>query len=456
MGTAMKRNSDIDKERFDDAMTDAFRNAPSCGDFGEIDTLRRRRMMNRILSASPPPKVHGLDDFQARSRDRINRWFWVAAAVFVAAVAVGIVVNVMLTPAPTAPPVTPTVNVTEGQRWFGEVVRAGESVIVDARSTSNHARIPVDRAIFTNGDNALLRLPTGIDWWMSAHSEGRVAAVAETQIEVAVNNGESWFQVDPKRKDAPAFIVQTPLGRIHITGTIFVVDVTPSEVSVTLLKGQVWIVRHSGQKSLLKSGRMMHLGNGHQTELAVSEIERYHKHLITLAWDNDIRLPNSPTDNKALETDSSVQGAGKNKKALMTPASENRTIPMTVQQMHREIQSARTRGNWERVASLYRKIIKTSPGSEAAIVSRVSLGEVYLTKLHRYNDALKQFNRYIQSNHQALLQEALYGKCTTLKAQKNGLGEQKCLERFVQRFPSTFQSADARVRLKALNKDSGK
>ncbi|MBN2718153.1 MAG: FecR domain-containing protein [Deltaproteobacteria bacterium] len=432
----MTRKSEIGVDIFDNAMADVFRNGPECGDFGQIEELRRRRMMNHILAA-PASRAPYLDDKFKPVPQRRTGWIWLAAAVIVGAIGIALVTRMMIFPSQSA------LMATSDASWFGEVLTAGNGIEMDGRFVMANAPVPIGKLIRTNTENATLRLPTGIDWAMSANSEGKVISAGENRIDVSVLAGESWFRVDPNR-NGPAFAVQTRLGRIHITGTIFVVNATPADVTVTLLKGQVWVQRNTGERDLIKAGHVLHMSSGRQTDLAVDEQARHQQQLSALSWEGRAV---AASDDSLVQRD---DGAGILTKKDLTGIAASKNRKSNLQRIHREIQACRRSGDWTKAVSLYQQLIRSAPASEAAKVSRVSLGDIYLTKLHRYNDALSQFNRYIRSGHRALLPEAMYGKCRALRSLHNSDGERKCLQSFVQSFPGAIQATDARARMKSL------
>ncbi|MBN2525719.1 MAG: FecR domain-containing protein [Deltaproteobacteria bacterium] len=435
----------IETYEFDDAMTDVFRNSPDWGACGTIDDVRRRRMMNNILSRAPSvlaerqmPDIFE-HDTQSTS-GRFKKVVLLAAAFILGLVVTGIFVSgINLSESNTN--VSPVTDL-----WFGEVLeKSGALSLGDVPAPAN-APIPVGKSIMTQDGTAMMRLPTGIDWWMRQSGHGKVVAAESTHILAEVLDGESWFRVDPNRV-GPSFSLNTRLGRIDVTGTIFVVHATPSDVSVSLLKGEVWVTRYSGERVLVKTGHTVTLSDGRQTEIPVVEQQSLDEQLVRLSWkDKNIGHDASVTD----ASDAQHLKSGRKSLGMSGGFAKYSGRNLDIQQIHREIQKYRKIGDWNRVAVLYRQLIQSAPGSEAAMVSRVALGNVYQVKLHRYNDALQQFNRYIRSGHTALLPEAIYGKCTTLKSTRNISAEKKCLETFVSEFPGAFQSRDAKNRLDAL------
>lgn len=437
MDATMTWKSDVENQKFDRAMIDAFNDDPACGAFGEIEELRRRRMMNEILAATPRVKTVRESEV-VDGRGTAAKRLWIAAAVIVGLIGAGLLVKEKVFSA------SKDITIAETESYFGEVFEENGNIFMDGRLSSLHAPIPVGKSIRTQEGNARLRLPTGIEWWMSGGSTGKIESAGEQKIDVAVLNGENWFRVDPTR-EGPAFTVKTPLGKIHVTGTIFVVRTTPEDVTVALLKGEVWVTRNSNERNLVKTGYLFHLSDGTQSPLSDIEEQYFSNQRAKLAWGT---MPPSGTPKASSRSFASKSGVRKNMDR--TAAMEAWTGNQDIQRIHSEIQSQRRRGNWEKVAALYQQIIQIAPSSEAALVSRVSLGDVYLTRLHRYNDALLHFNRYIRSGKRALLPEAMYGKCLVLKSLGRTTGEQKCLDIFIRKFPDSFQVAGAKERKEAL------
>lgn len=449
MGATMKRNRTADGFDFDRAMTDVFQQYPEQGEFGVVDELRRRRMINRILSPVIARELPSAERYFFDHRQ--NRKWWGIAAVAVVVVVVA-VASVFLWADDNASAENNPIPLEKS--YFGEVAEDSNNLFLDNHRASFRSALPIGKSIHSKDGSAGLQLPTGITWWMAQGSRGKIAEADATHINVSLQLGESWFNVDPQRK-GPAFFVTTPLGRIQITGTIFVVRTTPTEVIVTLLKGQVWIDRTDGKRSLLKAGHEMRLRGGIETALSQEEKNTLQQHLDALAWETPSAMevgPNEKPDelnpavtiiDTACENPSPVQ----NRNSPATP--KNNVID--VSRIHKKIQANRKTGNWNRVAALYQKLIQSAPGSAAAIVSRVSLGEVYLTRLHRYNDALFHYKRYIQSGHKTLLPEATYGKCISLNALGNKKSERRCLQSFVRKFPHALQVPDAQKRIDAIS-----
>ncbi|MBN2341649.1 MAG: FecR domain-containing protein [Deltaproteobacteria bacterium] len=432
----MKQHIDIPNRQFDDAVTDAFRDAPACGAFGTIDDLSRRRAVNHIVQKAASA-ARNVSEVHPRWTHRRVR----AAGAIAAVLVLGIALTWYLVLFGSASPAA-----LSAASYFGEVQTVHGAVFIDDDSAYRHAPLPVEKPMRTAEGTALLRMPTGIDWWMASHAAGKINRLEFNQLHVSVSSGENWFRVDPERQ-GPAFSVLTPMGRIHVTGTIFVVRVTADDVVVTLLKGKVLVQDAQQTPHEVQTGYSIHLQNGQTVPVSENEQAQLRQQLATLHWEESTATPtltaaSSTVDNSATG-DTSVAVS-----ASVQPATTDK--PADIKQLHMSIQNARKAGDWKKVAGLYKRLIRTSPAGDAAIVSRVSLGDVYLSRLHRYGDALSQYDYYIQSRHPTLLPEATYGKCLALKAMKQSAREQQCLEQFVRRFPGVLQVESARSRLSVL------
>lgn len=437
----MRRQSHIETEPFDRALSEAFQGDPACGAFGTIDDLRRRRMINDLLHAATQAE-YSTKSLPNGRKDRTRRLALGAAAAALAFAILGGVLFGYLNSRDNAVPPSP-------ETYFGEVQAQEGIVWIGGRTAQMHAPLPVGKSIRVEDGAASLRLPTGIEWRMENHSEGRIAFLDDERLEVKVLSGESWFRVNPMRV-GPAFSVSTKMGRIEVTGTIFAVNAGPSEVRVTLLKGEVWVIRASGERNRVKTGYALEIGEGRHHALAPEEVSRLQHRLHRLDWQPEA------APETALPSQGSVALGAENADTRVehTPRGEGSVPKAGSHDIMVEIQTQRKLHNWGRVAALYRRLIQSSPTGETAIVSRVSLGEVYLNKLHQHNEALSQFDKYLRTGHTALVPEALYGRCNALKALGQTAQERRCLDRFTRQFPGALRASDARARLDALRSQS--
>ncbi len=429
----MKREDNFETTTFENALSDVFQDDPEGGAFGSFDDLSRRRMVNDILTlaANAPATRFG------EPLRKGNAYLWrigVAAAVLCT---LGAALFAGFRHSEAKIPSQPV--------YFGEVQAVGGALYFDERPVGVNAPIPVTEPIRSEKGPALLRLPTGITWQLGDHGRGEIASLSSKRLQVTVAAGESWFRVDPKRS-GPAFSVNTSMGRIDVTGTIFVVNVDPSEVRVTLLRGSVWVTRTDGKREKVETGYVLHLREAKQQALSAETSRRMTDRLRALAWMEDA---SAATPIAVLDVEREHLSNLGVTKGASGPTREEPTRP-DARQLLKEIQAQRKQRNWGRVASLYNKLIRQAPSSETAVVSRVSLGEVYLTKLQQYKEALAQFDSYLQSGHTALLPEASFGRCNAFRSLRRRDQEIQCLDGFLKQFENSFQAPDARARLQTL------
>ena len=435
----MKRENNIETAQFDRAVSDAFQSAPDCGAFGAFDDLSRRRMMNEILDlAAKAPSPADVDTGVRRRPVRVLAMGAAAAVIMSLAGLWGFGV------------LSSTSRETSASRptYFGEVQNLRGALYFDESPAAINDPVPVDKSIRTAQSTALLRLPTGISWQMESHSQGEIAPLTVNRLQVTVRSGESWFRVDPARK-GPAFSVMTPMGRIDVTGTVFVVNADPSDVRVTLLKGKVQVTDSAGNTYWVAAGHVMHLREQTQYALPLDAQRRMQERLVELFGSTEkatVATNSDGTPADGMDTEARPDKVDADDAPPRHPPAAGRTS----HQLLAEIQRQRRARNWGKVAGLYKRLIQSAPGSETAVVSRVSLGEIYLSKLQQYKDALFHFDKYLQSGHTALLPEASYGRCSALKAMGNREREIQCLDGFIKRFAGAFQAPKARARLEVL------
>ncbi|MBN2718067.1 MAG: FecR domain-containing protein [Deltaproteobacteria bacterium] len=435
----MTRNYNMDTALFDCAVSDAFRDDHGCGALGDIDVLSKRRDVNDILAMAQQREADARFARLSRKPAGTPLMLISAAAILLLAVGGGIIFHF------ASAKQNPMAKTETTANWFGEVQNPGNALFLGDTLAAVNAPVPVDELIRSEEGEAMLRLPTGIDWYMKEHASGKIRPLSAAHLKVALQSGENWFRVDPNRK-GPAFSVETPMGQIHVTGTIFVVNVDNDDVRVTLLKGGVWITLPSGNRKRLDEGHSLRLTEETPAVLSEEAAQQYETQLALLNWtDGAHSLADDTYDTSEHGDRLSVARTHK------TAASDkNGPAALTQQQLLKAIRRERQQHNWGKVVELYQRLIKMAPQSETAIVSRVSLGDICLSKLHRYGDALNNYNRYLQSGHTALLPEATFGKCNALKGLGKRAQETRCLETFVTRYPGAFQVGDAQTRLNAL------
>ncbi len=117
----------------------------------------------------------------------------------------------------------------------------------------------------------------------------------------------------------------------------------------------------------------------------------------------------------------------------------------------RRARSARAAGRYEQAARLYAAILARHPGTQEALVARISLGHLELGPLRRPHRALEHFRGYLRRRPQgSLAPEALFGLARALRALGRRKAEIETLRRLVAKYPETPQARAAAARLASL------
>lgn len=95
---------------------------------------------------------------------------------------------------------------------------------------------------------------------------------------------------------------------------------------------------------------------------------------------------------------------------------------------------------------LYERLQSAHPSSPQAVLSRVSLGGIYLES-GRASLALQQFDAYLSSGSGRLAAEALFGKAQSLKVLNRRAEEAQTWQKLLGQYPNSAYSAQARQRL---------
>ncbi|MBN2344717.1 MAG: FecR domain-containing protein [Deltaproteobacteria bacterium] len=441
----MKREIENQNEQLGRAVADAFADRPACGALGSFDEVSRRRMIKELISTASMTDTNVLDEMDARKK-RVTRSIVLAAAGIILFFAIG---GVLWWGGDKS-------SVPMNDTYFGEVRACDGVLLMGNKQVLPNGPVSVGKVIYTKSGTAMLRLPTGIDWWMSENAKAAIRTLDEKELQVTVDAGEIWFRVDPKR-NGPDFSVLTQQGKIDVTGTIFVVNVQGENTRLILLKGEVWVTHGTGAKERIASGHSIPLNKGKsQVALSGSDWRSYREQLATLSWDMPYTTEvgtdaegTSTSENRLDPLDAPDINNAANASPTAT-GSPKATLPVSYDALIEEIYVQRKKGNWKKVEQLYKKLFRIAPGKETAVISRVTLGEIYLTKLHRYKDALAQFNKYIYSGHTALLPEAVYGSCNAYRMLAQREQEQRCLSGFIKQYNTSFQVSEAKARLAAL------
>jgi len=120
----------------------------------------------------------------------------------------------------------------------------------------------------------------------------------------------------------------------------------------------------------------------------------------------------------------------------------------TADELFATANARRRSGDVSSARALYIDLQKKYPTSSSATVSHVSLGRLFLDRLHDPASALAQFDGYLaQSAHATLAEEALFGRATALMRLGRHDEERATWQRLMLRFPASVYSERAAARL---------
>lgn len=117
--------------------------------------------------------------------------------------------------------------------------------------------------------------------------------------------------------------------------------------------------------------------------------------------------------------------------------------------MYRAANDARRAGRTSDAIRGYRDLQRRFPSSVEAKASRVSLGGLLL-RSGSANDALTQFNAYLDGGSGQLAAEALFGRGRALQALGRSAEEAENLERLLRQYPKSVYATHAQRRLDEL------
>lgn len=129
-----------------------------------------------------------------------------------------------------------------------EVAWAAKSVVASGASTTGNVTetTPEGRAIFSVGDDTV---------GVGPGTRLEIASASTKATRVVLTKGSVAAHVDPSRGKRN-FDVETPLGRVHVVGTVFRVKANDDELTVEVQKGTVEVT-HGAQTSRVTVGQRL-------------------------------------------------------------------------------------------------------------------------------------------------------------------------------------------------------
>jgi TolA-binding protein len=303
----------------------------------------------------------------------------------------------------------------------------------------------------TREGSSTLDLPTGIRTAVAPGSRVRISRFDAEEIAVRLDQGEIVAALDAGRA-GPPFVVESPAGRIRVTGTVFRVEVA-SAVTVDVLRGSVRVEDALHDEPLLAGGRAVlgTAGTGRtpaETESPALAAARAGGLLEGI--DLPVPGPAPPAGSAARPPPAAPVPAAT---ATAAPRPEEGGNVEALLLRAGELRAAR---DWSGAARSYREIALRHPDSSQARTALLSLGEIELVHLDRPAEALSRFERYLVSwPGGSLAPEAEFGRARALGRLGRRAEEVQTLREIVSRHAGSLLAERARARLDALESGEG-
>ncbi len=292
-----------------------------------------------------------------------------------------------------------------------------------------------------------LLVEPGIKACLSAGGELRLAESTLSLRRIELLRGRLVASLDPQPAGS-SFSVSTRSARVTAVGTIFAVELSPTneQVLVRVLKGSVKVRRGAEQERVLRAHQSLAFGADAPSDIPPSEEE------------NDLNLLRSdatPGLSAAAETAPAetldVTGSSPPSRSPQAVGSAPvASEPVSAGALLREALELRRKGRFAEAAQAYRRLLSQHAGSAEARAALVSLGDLQLSRLQQADAALSSFEAYLKSGDRALVQEAEYGRIRALRALGRAEEERRAIEQLLVRRPSGVHAESMRARLRSL------
>ncbi|MCP4673924.1 MAG: tetratricopeptide repeat protein [Deltaproteobacteria bacterium] len=464
----------------------------SCRPAPKLDELRRRRWLDAALENAQSSNPQS-DRQSPRRTHRIKRQL-VVGAIAAGVIFASILSFLLMESKQEAK--SPTIR-TGPVESNGRVLLLAGKAEISGSSKSNDGEIRAGQRLKTADGHAAISLAQGISLVVESDTNVSVDCINAKRVGVTLHSGHILAEVNPERKGAP-FSIDTPAGRIVVTGTALGVTVAGATAWVEVYRGSVLLEE--------KDGTNRRLGFGKRSELSQTAVHNIDEEQMKAAA-GQMRIVGLLDDSKGatLNVESSPSGAlvllddivvGRTPfHAVLRPGHRTLALELDGYDSIRELidlfgDTARSRafllsksdkeqekppleiheaspllpetllgaarkhrkaGRWQKAETAYKALIRNYPKRAEARSSLVSLGFIQLEHLKRPDKALRSYNLYLKrAPGGPLAQEAAFGRAMALKALGRRQAEIEALERFVEQYPNAAQSNRARKRLSML------
>jgi tetratricopeptide (TPR) repeat protein len=349
--------------------------------------------------------------------------------------------------------------------------------------------------------------------WLSSQTQLSLVKIDNSAFEIFLKRGELVASI-VSRGELPKIIVDTPSGRVIVTGTSFSVRVSEESSFVSVSRGSVAVESESlgrfpvgesetacldtGEISTIaeyereKIGKIARsLGKLSTSDEAVIEIQSIPPGASVLLDNEDLgttpmivatrpgyRLLELVLDGYASVREQLTLGSrDKVSRRYEMEVSPTAALPVetesalkkqqakssigsyfiSAKEMLENAQSHRKDRNWQGAAEAYEQLIDKFPTSAEARTARVPLGMIELNHLGSPEQALACFEKYLDTPLSgALAQEAAYGRIKALRALGRTEEEMRFIKTFLVEYPLSLRIPELLRRLEALKGKNAK
>ena len=289
------------------------------------------------------------------------------------------------------------------------------------------------------------------------HCDGsapRIEIAPNGDVTFSIEKGAVGIAADPRRSPKAAVAVRTPFGEVRVKGTIFTVRVDKNDARVEVFRGTVEVVPETDKVTsyAVSRGRGAYLQGGSLFDLALSgETEVLHRGLnLTVARNESATLEPSTSNHEETEKTEETD-TFKTEDITSHPTSFiHRTVP-SLETFIREAHDCLLTHDWPCAAARYQGILKHYPGQPEAVTALISLAGIELRRLGRPHQALTHYKAYQRrAPNGPLAEEALFGTAEAYRRLGISDRETEALRRFIERYPGSLKTGEARKRLSQL------
>ncbi|MBN2530714.1 MAG: FecR domain-containing protein [Deltaproteobacteria bacterium] len=313
--------------------------------------------------------------------------------------------------------------------------------------------------IRTGAGAELIRLPGDVTVYLEAHTELTLLNSHTLPAEVRLTKGRVVAAVRKSNTGDVKFVVNTRIGNIEVTGTVFAVDERGGEVTVQVLNGVVRVtvqINHQRDFTAVRSGESLAPGAGRMRAISVSErhqLEEIERQITASISRYGIQLIDDSTaggdvPEPTLSAAAASPSHDRRQQNQKSAHSETETQGRTQTNLIALVREQRRRKDWAAAIQTYQEVLTASTDPSERAVACSALGQIQLLHQNNPSGVLHYFNQYLaQYPSGPLSPDVAFGRIRALRRLRRFAEEKKALKRFIAQYPEAVQTPLARERL---------